>query len=189
MAKGIRDISFHDFFKNNIPFSNNRYQHREVSAKFLLLDYSNKISDTKKAFLDRFVLDFKNKEIKSSQIIVDRVSGILDRMNKIFIKKDPLLKTQGMVVLYFLLYRNLSDQGWFNKLSRKAFLDFEQLRLKNRKMAEIDLAKANFSLLEFDRYSSQGTNDGPSIRYRSEIINEYLKNYPSNINKFYETYD
>ena len=41
-------------------------------------------------------------------------------------------------------------------------------------MAEIDLEKAEFELLEFDRLSQQGTNDASSIRERRRIMLEYI---------------
>ena len=182
MAKAIRELSRHEFFTNNIPFPNKRYQHREVAAKFLHLENSGKIVDTKKAYLDKFVKDFRGKTYADVKNILSNAENTLSRMSKIFISKDILLKTQGMVVLYFLIFRNVLDETKYKYISRKAFLIFEDFRKKNRKIAEEDLALAKYELLEFDRYSSQGINDGVSIKFRYEILKKFIEKYLQNPN-------
>ncbi|AIQ29304.1 hypothetical protein P40081_14940 [Paenibacillus sp. FSL P4-0081] len=63
MAKIIREIASHDFFKNNVRFPDKRFQHREVACRLLFIEYSLKhqkrIVDTKKVYLDNFVKIFK----------------------------------------------------------------------------------------------------------------------------------
>ncbi len=177
MAKAIIKVSNHKFFAENVAFHNRRYQHREMAAKFLLLDYTNKIVDTKRAFLDKLVKDFKKKESADVATYQANVEKIMNRMAKIFINKDQLLKTQSMAVLYFLIFRNEFNNEKMKKISRKAFINFEELRLENRRKAEADIASAKFELLEFDSASQQGVNDGASIRYRYEILKRYLVTY------------
>jgi hypothetical protein len=44
----------------------------------------------------------------------------------------------------------------------------------NRNLAEEDITKADFELLEYDRLSIQGTNDASSIKERLRIISKFL---------------
>lgn len=179
MAKAIIKVSNHKFFAENVAFPNRRYQHREMAAKFLLLDYSDKIIDTKRAFLDKLVKDFKKKETTDVHAYQANVEKVMNRMSKVFIKKDQLLKTQGMAVLYFLIFRNEFNNETIKRVSRKAFIDFDELRQENRRKAESELASAKFELLEFDSASQQGVNDGASIRFRYDILRKYLEAYLS----------
>ena len=105
MAKTIRDVSLSKLFKEKISFSNRRYQHREVAARLLFLIFSigkdGKIIDTKKAYLDDFVKTFKRKSLKAHNLKRD-VLEVLDKMNRVFKKRDPLLISQSMTVIYII---------------------------------------------------------------------------------------
>jgi hypothetical protein len=175
MAKAIREVAEHGFFKSCVAFSNKRYQHREVAVKFLYLVRQGTIADTKKVYLDRFVKDYKGKSSRSVQHLVKKVEVVLDQMTTIFGKEDKLLRSQGMIVIYFLIFENCSGEKWFGKLSRKTLLEFDELRAKNREAAEVDITQATYDLLEFDRMSVQGTNDTPSLKFRFETMRDHLK--------------
>ena len=177
MAKVIRDVSNHYFFKFNIPFSNKRYQHREMSAKLLLLSDLKTIGDTKKAYLDNMVKTYKDKKwVEKARELGKDVKQVLDHLSNVFVEKDPLLKTQAMTVIYYLVMRDAIHEGWFNHISRKVFLDFEGARSENRKKAEEDITKANYELIEFDRMHLQGSNDAVSIRERLKTLKGFVKN-------------
>ena len=175
MAKAIRDVAEHGFFKSCVAFSNKRYQHRETAVKFLYLEREGTIADTKKVYLDRFVRDYRGKPSRSVQNLVRKVAEVLDQMKTIFGQEDKLLRSQSMVAIYFLIFENCSGEKWFSKLSRKTLIEFDELRAKNREAAEEDITKATYDLLEFDRMSVQGTNDGPSLRYRFDTMRKHLK--------------
>ena len=179
MAKAIRDVAEHKFFQECIAFSNKRYQHREAAVKFLYLEREGTIIDTKKVYLDRFVRDYRGKSSKSVQHLVRKVSEVLDQMSTIFGQEDKLLRSQGMVIIYFLIFKNCSGERWFAKLSRKTLLQFDQLRAKNREAAEEDISEAKYDLLEFDRMSVQGTNDALSLNFRFETMRDHLKSLVS----------
>lgn len=53
----IRDVANHEFFSKCVSFGNKRYQHREVAARFILIEENvrtlGKIIDTKKEYLGR----------------------------------------------------------------------------------------------------------------------------------------
>lgn len=178
MAKAITKVSNHKLFKNNIGFSNKRYQHKEAAAKLLFLAYSlntkGRIIDTKKFYLDDFVKSFKNKKEKDVEKLYDEVVNVLDEMESIFIKKDFLLNSQGMFPVYYLLISNYLKKGLLSAFSRDLLVKFRDKLTSNRIKAEKDIASAEFDLLEYDRLSQQGTNDATSIKTRLEILTLYL---------------
>ena len=179
MAKQITKVSLNKFFKENVNFSNKRYQHKEAAGKILFLIFcltkgQKKIVDTKKVYLDEFVSSHKNKNEKEVQPIVKEAEIILNEMSKIFIKKDPLLKAQGTFPIYFLLVRDYIAEKKLQKFSRKMLNDFKEKLEKNRAKAEKKIASAEFELLEYDRLSQQGTNDASSITTRLRILKSQL---------------
>ena len=180
MAAMITAISQHKFFKENVSFSNKRYQHKEAAAKVLFLLYclntgKRKIVDTKKAFLDDFVKSHRTRSERIIDSIHSESSEILNSMAKIFIKKDPLLKAQGTFPVYFLLIRNFYYADKLGSFTRNMLTAFKTRLEQNRKLAEANLGKAEFDLLEYDRLSQQGTNDASSITARLEIITSYVQ--------------
>lgn len=177
VAKAIREVSAHPFFVKKVRFSNKRYQFREMAARMMFLSTTLEIVDTKKAYLDTFVKSFKNakdRERKQIQNLQDSVESILEKMAKIFTDKDPLLSTQSMPVIYFLIYRAALSQGWASSVTRNLFLEFDKKRKENREIAETEIAAANYDLLEFDRMSLQGTSDALSINFRFNVLRKFI---------------
>ena len=180
MARLITKIATHKFFKENVNFSNKRYQHKEASAKMLFLIHclttgKKRIVDTKKVFLDEFVKSHKSKADKELESLNKDATSILTEMTKIFIKNDPLLKAQGTLPVYFLLVREYKAENKLSKFTRNMLVQFRDKLEKNRKKAETDIGSAEFDLLEYDRLSQQGTNDASSITTRLDILRTYLK--------------
>jgi hypothetical protein len=79
------------------------------------------------------------------------VVKILDEMNKIFVKSDPLLRQIGMTVLYFYVFRRAAERMMLSKCNRETFVGFERTREQNRVVAGNDIGQANYQLLEFDQ--------------------------------------
>lgn len=102
------------------------------------------------------------------------VTSVLDEMSRLFINKDPLLKAQGTLPIYFLLLREYKLNNKLSKFTRNLLLDFRKKLDNNRKVAEKDIAKADFDLLQFERMSQQGTNDANSIINRIDILRANL---------------
>ncbi len=176
MAQVIREVADHGFFGVRVPFSNKRYQHREVAAKFLLLCSSNSLGDTKKAYLDDMVQGFRREQKESeAREIGEEVRGILDWAQGIFVERDALLKTQAMAVIYFQVFREALDQGWADGIRREELVEFDEERRRNREAAEEEIAKATYELLEFDRMHLQGSNDKSSIEFRVRVLKEFLR--------------
>jgi hypothetical protein len=165
----IRKLTKESFFSSSLPFPNKRYRHYDLGAKFLLAEYNQRVVDTKKIYLDTFVREFADDPNKKIGQCLSGATANVKRMASIFTQKDPLLKQVGMVMLYYQLFRYAHEEEFSTKISRKKFVEFEDIRAKNREQAEIDLAKADYDLLEFDRYT-QSPNDGFAMRFRLSIL-------------------
>jgi hypothetical protein len=179
MAQAIRDVSEHNFFRQKVKFPNTRYQHREVAAKFLYIEYTlhnfKKVRDTKKPFLDDMVKKFKVADTLKIDIIVNKAEKVLDLMSNLFSNDDEVLRTQSGAVIYYLVFKKAYELKELAKISRAKFILFYSELEKNRKIAETDIANANFEYLEFDRMSQQGTNDAISINERVRIMCKFLR--------------
>ena len=165
----IRKLSRQPFFVNTIPFGNKRYRHFDLTAKFLLIEDRDKIADTKKMYLDEFVKSWKGRSTTKANKLGDAVKQVTTSMAKTFTKSDNLLRSVGMVVLYYHVFRIAQADGWLAKITRSKLLAFEKTRLKNRQLAEDDISKAQYDLLEFDRYT-QTPNDGYAMSLRLNIL-------------------
>ena len=173
LPKVIRSIARHDFFTKNIPFPNNRYRYYDLAAKFLLLESRKALVDTKKVYLDRFVKECSDDiDLKKIQKLTRET---LTAMNKVFTERDSLLRSAGSVVIYYFLFRTALQEKWTNKVTRSALDNFEQQRVKNREIAQRDFAKADYDLLEFDRYI-QSPNDAYALKLRFSIVMKKLFN-------------
>ncbi|MDD5340455.1 MAG: DUF262 domain-containing protein [Candidatus ainarchaeum sp.] len=175
LAKLIRETADHPFFIKKVKFSNSRYQYREVSARLLfledcLLNYT-RIFDTKKSYLDQFVLRYKkNDSTKTPQSLHAQVCSVLDLMVPVFADKDDLIKAQSFIVILYLFFKEAQLQNKLDIINRNKIQDFVSAVTDNRRKAEESLEQANFDLLEFDRMSMQGTNDAASIKERLRIL-------------------
>jgi len=169
----IRDITNHVFFIKKTPISNKRYQHRDVAAKFIYLSYKGTILDTKKEYLDNFVIDHKSTEIVTFDGSVDEVKRVCDAMSSIFTDRDKLLRSSSMVLTYYLLFRDCVLGKFGVKVTRSALQRFDAARERNRKIAEEDIAKAEYELLEFDRLS-QSSNDAYANKEKLLILKDFL---------------
>lgn len=169
IPKQIRSLAKTQFFTKHLPFSNSRYRHFDLAAKFLLTEEVDKIADTKKAYLDAFARRWKDKPDSKARALASQVSNVSSQMEQCFVKEDPLLRSVGMVSLYYHLFRIAKKEGWSKLLSRKALTSFEEERQKNRTKAEKDIANADYDLLEFDRLV-QSPNDAFAMTARLRVI-------------------
>jgi len=177
MAAAIAVVAEHPLIAIKSRISNSRYQHREVAARLLFIEYSlrtkNRIIDTKRPYLDEMVVDFRKKielapvcdEVRTS------VMSVLDVANPVFRASDPLLSSQSFMVPLFLSFREMQDDV---DVSRASFEQFKDILGKNRVVAEYSLSDASIDFLEYDRMSQQGTNDASSILKRSSVLRGYL---------------
>lgn len=174
ITKAIRDVAELPFFKNRVRISNKRYQHRDLAAKLLYLVYKGKVRDTKKVYLDDFVRSFKKSQTQKVQPLIGETEKTLDCMDRVFVHKDKLLRSAGMIVLYSLLFRDAMREHWADRVKRSTLERFEKARINNRTVAEKDITKANYDLLEFDRLT-QTPNDAYAIKLRLDTLKKFIK--------------
>lgn len=168
----VRTLSGHPFWQNKVPFANTRYRHYDLAAKMLYIESRKVVPDTKKAYLDKFFKD--NAEVPPATIepYLAAASQILTDMTAVFTDRDGLLRSVGMLILYFHLFKAARAMG-IGPPSRATLAGFEDTRRQNRELAEHDIASAEYDLLEFDRYA-QSPNDAIAIRYRLSVMDDRL---------------
>lgn len=176
MVRAIRELSEHSLFSQKVKFKNNRYQHHEVASRFLLVEISkiehNKLIDTKKVYLDAMAKNYKSGHTAIVNQVKVIVKGHMDSMSLCFTENDNLLRAQGSLVLYYLLFKWAIKNSLIIK--RSMLLEFEESVKENRSLAESKYEDADYDLLEFDRLSQHGTNDVSNIRERLRIITKFL---------------
>lgn len=174
----IRRIAEHEFFKTRLPFPDARYRHRDLSAKFIHIENSGAVVNTKKVDLDRMVLSFRDEpkdavENSKSTVaaLVDRVEVLLSQMNEVFDEPDPLLRQIGMVTLYFHVFRAARD-GVCERPGRAYILEFDKRRNEYRRKAESSDAAESPQDLPWDEFEkhNQTPNDSYAIRIRLRLM-------------------
>lgn len=177
-VRAITDLSLHELFARKVKFKNNRYQHREVSARILLVEHllrsGRSLIDTKKVYLDGIARQFRS----GSSEYVDslRLSSqiVLSSMSNAFRDFDELLLSQGIIVVYYLAFREALNSYPVGNISRDDLATFRSELNRNREVAVNDYASANFEFLEFDRLNQQGTNDASNIKERCRILGQFI---------------
>lgn len=176
MVKAIREISNLKLFTEKAKFRNNRYQHFEIAARYLLVESSSyensKLIDTKKVYLDSMAKKYKSGNTALVNSFSDTVKDVVNSMAQTFINQDNLLKTQGIMVVYYLLFKKALEKNIV--INRIELQNFDVLVRNNRLSAEKNYENADFDLLEFDRLSQYGTNDVTNIKEKFRILSEYL---------------
>lgn len=162
VPKYIRSIISQRFFEENVSFSTQRGQDSNVAAKLLLLEFRGKFVDTKKIHLDRLVDDIVAAESSSLENEYKVIERVLGYMNKSFIKRDPLLKSSGLIPVYYWFYRSHGSQK--NNPIRNFLVQFEQKRNANKKA---ERKSADF--LNFDIFT-KSLNDQGSLQGAYNIL-------------------
>lgn len=179
MARTIKEVAEDSFFTEKIRFSDSRYRYREVAARLLFLEYSQhtygRVLDTKKPYLDDMVRKFKDRKARGLKGYKEVVLETIALMKAAFEDEDSLLRSQGVIPVFYLCVQRASKNGRLSRFKREKILEFFENLKMNRELAESDIASANFEWLEFDRMSQQGTNDAASILERERILSSYLK--------------
>lgn len=178
LVRSIREIAGHRFFREGVTFTNKRYQHREVSARFLLVEDSltneERLVDTKKVYLDSLARRYIEGRHDKVNKLQGSVSDILDSMMEVFANQDALLRAQGTMVVYYLMFRRAISSNQTDLITRRKLLDFNQALKDNRILAIESYEESSFALLEYDRLTQQGTNDASNIKERVSVLTEYM---------------
>lgn len=169
----VREIAQHRVFTEKMPFTNKRYRHFDIIAKMLIMASRSNVADTKKAYLDSFFERHGTSTRADVEHLKTKVETVLDSMAGVFVDDDVLLRSVGMVSLYFLMFEAATEKGIEDHITRAQLLAFEDARQRNRRIAEDNIADANYYLLEFDRFA-QSPNDGIAMRFRLAVLDEEL---------------
>ena len=170
-----RQLVQHRVFTSRVRIPGTRYRHHDIAAKFLYLEGSETIVDTKKASLDAYFRDASKNNIAAEDIEAtrDAVHENISKMAETFVENDTLLKSAGMVVVYYVLFSRLRRDGVDANVGRTALVEFEDQRSCNRDRFEKDLDGVDRRLIEFDELA-QSSNDGSAIRERYEVLRDQL---------------
>lgn len=178
-------LAGHALLSARSPIKASRYKHRELAAKFLAIEHQidtrdGRISDTKAATLMDLFLASRGTppQIPAADMASYQATAtaVLDRMAGLFIDDDPLLRSVGTLVVYYIAFR---DPQLVASASRKRLQRFEELRRLAARMGEDDPAfarPANNRLREYNTFV-QSSNDGGALSRRAEILTAYLTGY------------
>lgn len=183
----IRDVSAHEFFRDRVSCSDSRYKYYDTACKMLYFEGISRVADTKRTHLDAFVRKFD--DVGNSGIVLK----ILDEMCEVFGSGDSLLKSLGVIPLYYLLFR-LGHRDSLSQIREKlecfeVLRKENQLKVRQQTGPDFDLFEGvDLDLLEFDRLR-QSANDSSAIQYRCQFLAarcqidgvtfERLNNFPS----------
>lgn len=167
-------ISQNDFFKDRFVYTNKRLQYEDTCLKLLLIENNNALISFTKSTLDTFVSENRDESPQLNSTINNLISN-LNKLNKIFLPNDPLLKQRSIIPVYYYLITRLDTS--IDKT--RPFLErFNEIRKQNR-----DQKESNPILNEFDRQNQQGTHREKSLIFRETVLEKYyLKFIDSEIN-------
>lgn len=174
----IRQIANHEFFILNVRFSTKRGQDLNLAAKLLLFEYYHGFTDTKKNDLDGFVIAAKSKDAKDRLHLAGRlVVDYLDDITMIFLPEDYLLRSAGIVPVYYWLIRAIYEEE--HPYIRSFLVDFERKRRANRALvvSDPDSPAIDHQLVEYDNYN-RNTNDLSSHKGRFHILLQRFRTRP-----------
>jgi hypothetical protein len=178
LPKLFREFSEHSFFDKKIKVSPSRYRHHDLVAKLLYLQFKGEFVDTKKASLDYFVKSAKKDDFDHVRLeeTLAEMGPVLEVLDGLFVDQDELVKSTGMIVVYYILISKIFEEGRSIDFGRGEIVAFEDLRRKNRELfasEDEDVEGVDFKLIEFDELA-QSSNDGSAIQRRYEVLRENL---------------
>lgn len=174
----FRQIANHEFFTTNVTFSVQRGDDLNAAAKILSFEYYNELRATKKKDLDSFVKDTEGLPQSQLELAGRKAVDILTDMTEIFLPKDRLLASSGVIPVYFWFVRSRNESAI--PRIREFLVQFEAERTRNREIVrqEPDSPNVDQQLLEYDQYN-RSTNDLQSHMGRNNILvarfTEFLK--------------
>lgn len=184
-----RALIEHSFFSQKVPFTNRRYRHLDLAAKFLYWEHIQTLDpaaavtsgapglarDVKKVRLDRFFRDLKEDDDGAAKADMAKqgACGRLSTLSGCFIDNDALLQSVGMISVYYLLALKRGSDG-VEFPSRSTLLAFDKARRVNPGSSEGDLKASDLVLLEFARLA-QSPNDAAALNYRLWVLDTWLK--------------
>lgn len=170
----VRLLASHEFFLENVKFSVARAADLNAAAKLLLFEYEGAVAATKKTNLDEFASS--DIQLEKIELASRRAIDTLNAMSEIFIPKDPLLASAGIIPVYYWFIRNVTPTERWGM--RQFLLHFEEDRKRNRDMQKQDDGDELLrSLSRFDTLN-RSTNDYQSHKGRVEILEKLFEKWP-----------
>jgi hypothetical protein len=172
----IRQIKTHEFFTTNIRFDVMRGQDLNLAAKILLFEYNRDFQETTKKNLDRFVKDTGKGPKYKLELSARYVFDTLSDMSNIFLPKDSLLTSAGIIPVYYWFVRDASER--YYSYLRKFLVQFETRRRVNRQLVRENPNSKDIKLLfvEYDNFN-RSTNNEQSHRERFRILKKTFKHW------------
>ena len=185
----IRRIGLNSLFlKESIRIRNHRFQHYDLTAKFIYIAHGNGFVSTKKGNLDNFALTMKRarenrQEAASDQLLSlleERTNEILEQMHSFFGSQNPLLYGVGRITLYFHVFRLCKNSDMLCPVSQEMLEKFNadvvaarhKSQRRSRGSAET-LDEVENLLLEFDS-ERQSVNDGTALERQYQHFRRYM---------------
>lgn len=172
----IRQIAKHEFFTTTISFPVQRGDDWNAAAKMLSFEYSDALRATKKRDLDNFVKETGGLPQTQLELAGRKVVETLTDMTEIFLPKDRLLASSGVMPVYFWFVRNRREPDV--PRIREFLVQFEAMRSRNRDIVkqEPDSTEVDQELVEYDHYN-RSTNDLQSHEGRYRILGSRFKTF------------
>lgn len=196
----VRDITVHSFFGDRVRFSTDRMQEFNLAAKLLMFEYANGFAESKAKNLDVFVLsaarqvaplvreldtttlddDLRNNYQADLEKIEapykaaeEAVMRNLGRLSRVFLPKDPLLKKQGAIPVYYWFIRQMP---WYGEVFRDFLREFEPSVLIAVRTARVNPDDADPELLAYYN-ATRTSNDKQSMVTRYGILRKRLETW------------
>jgi Protein of unknown function DUF262 len=172
-----RLVADHELFKSFIRFPITRGQDKNAAAKLLLFEHSQKPVESKRKNLDAFTKIAARGNRDEFELASRRVLDNLDRMSEIFLPRDPLLGSAGVLPVYFWFIRGCPSSD--DTVLREFLIDFERQRKANREIdsKSIRSHRPEKDLGEYDLLN-RSTNDEKSHVRRIEILTQRFGRFP-----------
>lgn len=163
-----REMAKHQFFTDYIAFQVKRGQDLNAAMKLLSFEFSGKPQETKKSTLDAFV-KVASKDRAKLEVAARRAYAALDDLTNIFLPKDRLLASSGLLPVYYWFIHGIKPRQY--PLVREFLVRFEEKRKENRNRAQAEglTRRIDRLLLEYDQLN-RSTNDLLSHTRRIEIL-------------------
>ena len=167
----IRSIIKTDlFFTTKIKFNNPRYQYNDLLSKLLYIESNQRLVNLGNKELEDF-LRFHSLNNAENNLLISQTSNVLRKMETVFLDKDNLLKSKGLIPVYYQFIKDKLALTSPDKL-RTFFEEFETIKVDNRRQEN-----PNPILQEFDRLNQQGVHREKSLDSRYKILQDYFEEF------------
>lgn len=171
----IRTLTEHQFFAEYIRFATTRGADQNAAAKVLMFEYRGEAVETKRKQLDEFTAQEITKAVEEKiELSMNRAMSNLDRMCEIFLPRDELLRTAGILPVYYWFIRKAPYDRDF--CVREYLVEFDALLRGQKKRNGPPQTSLDVDLTEFEALN-RSTNDARSHARRVEILLNGFKRY------------